>query len=172
MLPEDLQNFLAAAQEHDPIVVVPRSSDSPEARPSPNPSAETEVMTLWNKNLLTSLKRKHIVVPGRDYYMVDLSLPTLELSPSRLLAWAGRPALLQGRIYVFFDKPTTEYEQWYKALSSWIRRHFIKNPLIRLSGYVGPAALKWFETGGILLPTFVPPENPEWRKFAEDQHKT
>jgi hypothetical protein len=44
----------------------------------------------------------------------------------------------------------------------------VRNPA-SLSGYVGPAAYKWFLQGGLLLPTFLPPETDVWRKFFADE---
>jgi hypothetical protein len=169
LLPEDAHLFLDFAQQHDPVVVMLRDCDSPKIQALGDPSLETTTLTLWNKNLLSSLERKHIVFPGREYYGVDGSLPTLEFSPSRPCQWNGKPAILQGRIYGSFETPVPGYDEWYNSLARWIRANFIKSPL-RLGGYVGPSALKWFEAGGILLPTFLPPKNPEWRKFVEDQH--
>ncbi|MBL0161393.1 MAG: hypothetical protein IPP47_30610 [Bryobacterales bacterium] len=127
-------------------------------------------MTLWNKALLSSLDRVRISHPGREYYRVDESLPTLELTPSKACDWAGRPALMKGRIYGFFDKPTESYEQWYDSMARWIRKHFAKNPVKLLQGYVGPSALEWFQKGGVLLPMFVPPPTAEWVSFVENQH--
>jgi hypothetical protein len=171
MLPQDMKLFLGFVRKRDPVVVTTRSSDSPRVTPVSDPSTKSEVMTLWNKALLGSLERKLIHRPGgSDYYRVDDSLPTLELSPSRLTEWRGKPALLQGRIYSFFDNPTSAYEVWYKAIAQWIRRNFPKNPLKLLGGYVGPSALRWFQAGGVLLPTIEPPPTPEWLSIVENQH--
>lgn len=128
-------------------------------------------MTLWNTALLGSLERKLVKRPGgSDYYQIDASLPTLEVSPPRLIKWNGRPALLQGRVNGFFDKPSEGYEQWYDVVARWIRNNFTRNPLKLLDGYIGPQALKWFQDGGILLPMFEPPPTSEWLSFIENQH--
>jgi len=112
MFPEDMEKFLEFVRKRDPVAVTLRSSDSTKVTPVPDPLIESEVMTLWNKSLLGSLERKLINRPrGKDYYRVDESLPTLELSPSRLIEWSGKPALLWGRLYGFFDKPTSGYER-------------------------------------------------------------
>ncbi len=171
MLPEDMEMFLEFVRKRDPVVITIKSSDSPEVTPVSDPSIESEVMTLWNKTLLGSLERKLIHRPGgSDYYRIDDSLPTLELSPSRLIEWRGKPALLQGRVYGFFDKPASGYEAWYKVIAQWIRQNFAKSPLKLLGGFVGPAALRWFQGGGILLPMIEPPPTPEWLSVVENQH--
>jgi len=171
MLPQDLQMLLAFVHEHDPVVVTLRDSDSPKVTPVSDPLDESEVMSLWNKALLGSLERKLVSRPGgSDYYRVDYSLPTLELSPSRLTEWRDQPALLQGRVYGFFDRPIPGYEEWYQVIARWIRKKFTKSPLSLLGGYIGPEALKWFQQGGNLLPMFQPPPTSEWMTFVENQH--
>ncbi len=163
--------LLDCIQEHDRVVITLKSSDSPNVAPLPDPLTESAVMTLWNKNLLGSLERKLVKRPGgMDYHRVDDSLPTLELSPSRRIEWNGRPALLQGRIYGFFDKPFPGYEEWYEVVARCIRANFRKTPFKILGGYIGPEAFKWFEVGGVLLPMFEPPPTSEWMTFVENQH--
>src|SRR5205807_9376374 len=71
MLPEDVGIFLQFAQDRDPVIVTLKSSNSPGIRTIANPLPETQVMTLWNQAILGSLSRKHIVYPGRAYYVID-----------------------------------------------------------------------------------------------------
>jgi hypothetical protein len=171
MLPQDMEIFLEFMRKHDPLMITLKSSDSPKVMPVSDPSIEPKVMTVWNKTLLDSLERKVIHRPGgSDYYRVDDSLPTLELSPSRLIEWSGKSALLQGRIYGFFDRPASGYEEWYNAIVKWIRRNYQKSPLKLLGGYIGPAALSWFQRGGVLLPMIEPPPTSEWLSVVENQH--
>jgi hypothetical protein len=170
-LPEDMAAFLECIQRQGPVVITIKSSDSPNVTEVPDVLAESQTMTLWNKALLGRLERKLVNRPGgADYYRVDDSLPTLELSPSRVVQWNGKPALLQGRVYGFFDRPFPEYEAWYEFVARCIRRKFKKNPLKLLNGYVGPQAFKWFHEGGTLLPMFEPPPTSEWMSFVESQH--
>jgi hypothetical protein len=172
-LPEDLQEFLKFVEQRDPVIVMPRDSDSPGMTALENPSLEVDVMTLWNRGLLSSLQRKHIVIPGRDYYSFDDSLPILELSLSRRYLWNGREGLLSGRIYGTFDAPIPGYGKWYDALARWIRTHFVKSPLPLIS-YAGPSAYDWYKKGGLLLPMMVPPSiTPSWLSWieAQDQHR-
>jgi len=171
MLPEDMKKFLEYIQKHDPVVVTLRSSDSPQVVPVLDPLTEPEAMTLWNTALLGSLERKLVRRPGGiDYYRIDDSLPTLELTGSRFTEWGGKPALLQGRVYGFFDNPVSGYDEWYKATARWIRTNFTKSPLKLLDGYLGPQAFRWFQNGGILLPMFEPPPTSEWLSFVDNQH--
>jgi hypothetical protein len=171
MLPEDMQMFLDFIQKQGDVVIAYKSLDSPEVLPIPNPVKEVETMVIWNRELLRSLERKLIQRPGgSDYYRVDDSLPTIDITPSRITKWKDTPALLQGRIYVFFDKPVPGYDEWYKTAAHWLKSNFIKSPLKLLKGYVGPKAFDWYSDGGILLPMFEPPLTPEWLSFVANQH--
>lgn len=172
-LPADIQRLLEFAHERDPVIVALRDSNSPEVSAVSNPAAETHVMTLWNQGVLSGLQRRHVVVPGRDYYSFDSSLPTLELSPSLPCKWNGREALLSGRIYGTFDTPNAEYGRWFNSLVRWIRRHFVKSFLPSL-GPIGQAAYDWYKAGGVLLPMMIPPAvTASWLSWvqAQDQHR-
>ena len=170
LLPEDLQGLILFLKQHDPIVVTLRSSGSAEVKELVEPSEPDHVMTIWNRNLLSSLKRELVSYPGRTYYRVDDSLPTLQLSPSRLLTWQGKQALTSGRIYGFQIDQGSDYERWFNSVSSWIKKHFKKSPVSALRGYIGPSAMSWFEAGGVLLPMFEPPATPEWVELVGSQH--
>lgn len=168
---EDAKSLLDHIQKHDPVVITLRSSDSAEVQPIVDPLSETDVMTLWNQTLISSLSRKSIKLAEHEYYRVDDSLPTLEFCNSRLHEWNGKPALLQGRVYGSFDNSSQDYEKWFNSLASWIRRKFIKNPAKALGGYLGPSAVEWFQRGGILLPMFLPPITKEWLAAIEAQQR-
>ena len=153
MLPGDTRMLLKCIQEHDPVVVTLRSSDTPDVTPVADPVTEADVMALWNRNLLAFLERKLVLRPGgKDYYRVDDSLPTLELSPSRL------------------NERNEGYEEWYEVVAGCIRANFRRTPLKMLGGFIGPEAFKWFQDGGILLPMLAPPQTSEWMSFVENQH--
>lgn len=173
MLAADLRAFLSFVQERDPVIVALRSSESPEISQVAEPSLETQVMTLWNQDILGSLERKIVNTAGRVYYSVDLSELTLEFSPSRQCKWNGRDALLPGRIYGLFETTSPKLEKWYRSLRRWIQKNFIKSSL-PLIGYLGPAAFEWYKKGGLLLPNMVPPPvTPVWVSWveAQDQHR-
>lgn len=176
-LPDDLRAFLDFACQRDPVEVTLRDSDRPEVEPLSSPETETRTMTLWRRDLTPDLRRKPVARDfGDNYYRVEISLPVLELSPSKAGQWAGRPVLLIGRVYGFdFSVGPEAYVRWFEALQRWIRSHFVKSPVGDRYGYVGEAALEWFRQGGILLPagarsalSTVP---PQWQSFIDDQDK-
>jgi len=170
-LPDDVREFVAFACARAPVVVTLRDSDRPEIEAVTDPSTETRVMTLWNQDLVPTLQPELVTRPaGPDYYRIPYSLPVLELTPSRTVSWNGQSALLRGRLYGFsFETAPKAYATWYGALRSWIRSHFARNPFAQLDGYIGHAALAWFEQGGILLPWPEPPVTPQWQSFVESQ---
>jgi hypothetical protein len=88
----------------------------------------------------------------RDYLVNEQAESVLELSLCALTTWDGRPALRQGCIYGVFENKQAEFEKCYERIIRYIRRHWQSNPAVWMGGYVGPAAGKWFETGGLLLP--------------------
>ena len=171
--PEDLREFLEFTVARNPVVVTVMDADRAEIEPVNNPATETRVMTLWNRELVPSLRRRLVKrATGENYYRIPYSLPVLELSPSRTVDWNRQAALLSGRLYGFAFEERDAYGRWYEALSRWIRSHFLRNPVDQLDGYVGKAALRWFEQGGILLPAAPkPPVTPEWRSFVDAQNK-
>jgi hypothetical protein len=169
----DIRAFLDFIRQRDPVIVTIRDSDFEEVRELRDPSSESTVLTLWNQNLLPTLRRAHVVVSGRNYYSFDSSLPILELSPSRFCDWNGRQALLSGRIYGTFDSQLPRLGSWYNALIRWIRKHFVKSSL-PLIPHIGPAAYDWYRKGGLLLPMMIPPAvTPVWLSWveAQDQHR-
>lgn len=169
MLPTDLEAFLSFVQNRDPIIVTSRDSDSPDVKALANPASETEVMILWNQELLSSIQRTHIVAPGRKCFTIDSSTPTIELLPSLTCEWNGRDALLSGRIYSTFENQSRKYVTWYNSLVRWIRTNFVRSPVPHIS-YVGPAAYEWYRRGGLLLPMMIPPAvTPAWLSWVEAQ---
>jgi hypothetical protein len=171
MLPDDTRTLWGFITAHDPITLTLKSGDSKRVIPLADPFGERQVMTLWNHSLLPSLERKPVVsTEGQIYYRIDDGLPVLEFSPSVACSWDEKNALLQGRIYGLFESHDRPYILWYDSITRWIRRHFIRNPVTSLGGYIGPAAWEWFKAGGILLPMFSPPHTDEWRSFVDQQH--
>jgi hypothetical protein len=172
VLPEDVENLLADVKNRHPVVLVKRDDcDSATVQPLESlPANANETLILWNQNLLPQLRRQHIArETAGGYYRVDESAePVLEFGGSFLGEWCGRPSLTQGRIYGIFDNKSQEFARWYEQIVRYIRKAFVRNPA-SLSGYVGPAAYKWFLQGGLLLPAFLPPETDGWRKFFVDQ---
>jgi hypothetical protein len=171
MLPQDLKDLLDFVHERDPVVVTAYDADSSTIRsqePDPN---KKENLCLWNQSLVPTLTRMFIPESTvGPYYRVDDRLPLLELSTSLQTSWQGYPALLQGRIYGRFENQSTGLEHWFRAISAWIRKHYVRSPVNILRGYLAPFAREWYEKGGYLLPMFLPPDTIEWRSVIEIQH--
>jgi hypothetical protein len=172
VLPEDVEGLLAHIKSQHRVVLVKRDDfHSATVEPLESlPTSANETLVLWNQELLPQLQREHISrETDGDYYRVDgFAEPILEFGRSFLGEWCGRPSLTQGRIYGIFDNKSQEFVRWYEQIVRYIRKAFVRNPA-SLSGYVGPAAYKWFLQGGLLLPTFLPPETDAWRKFFADE---
>jgi hypothetical protein len=171
MLPEDDEELLIHIKSRHNVVVV-ESHDAHSATVKTLellPRTGIELLILWNQELLPVLRRKRS--RSGNYFNVDVSAePVLEFSPSILGRWHGRPSLTQGRIYGDFDNKSKDFSRWFDEIGRHIRKVFLKNPNPSiLSGYVGPAAYKWFCQGGLLLPNYIPPDTPVWRKLFEEQ---
>jgi len=170
MLAPDCEQFLSFVRQHDPVIVVEKSGDSAQVVSVTNPCKPGQALCLWNQNLISSLERKYIPKSNRGpYYRVSDALPVFEFFLPRQEEWDGTAALTQGRVYASFDQPSEGLRRWFDAVARWIRKNFSKNPAPNLSGYVGPAALKWYEEGGLLLPMIRPPVNDQWRAFLQPQ---
>jgi hypothetical protein len=172
VLPEDVEGLLAHIKSQHRVVLLKRDDfHSATVEPLESlPASANETLVLWNQELVPRLQREYIArETGGDYYRVDgVAEPVLEFGRSFLGEWCGRPSLTQGRIYGVFDNKSQEFVRWYEQIVRYIRKAFVRNPA-SLSGYAGPAAYKWFLQGGLLLPTFLPPETDVWRKFFADE---
>ncbi len=167
MLPADCSTFVGFLCDRDPVVIAEKDSGIPEIKPSTAPCNAGQVLSVMNQNITPSLQRKHIPESNRGpYYRIDSALPVIELFLPQEEPWDGRPALTQGRVYASFDQPSRELRTWFEAIGRWMRKHFARTPIPTLSGYVGPAAYDWYQSGGLLLPMIRPPVTPEWRAFA------
>lgn len=161
MLPEDQIAFLRHIQERDPIVIAPRDSDSAAIIPVAEFKIDpNKILCLWNRSLLSDVEREWVPKPG--YYTLDtLHNPIVEFTPSFTATWERKPALGQGRLYSIFDGKPPEFEKWYESVARWIRTNYQKNPT-SMGGYVGPAAYEFYQSGGYLLPNFLPPRTKVW----------
>jgi hypothetical protein len=157
MLPNDMAVFLDAINTRAVVTVVLRDDDTAVPEAVGDPTSETRVMVLWNRELLPTLTRKRIERErGGDYFRVPYSSPVLELSPSRRIAWNSRSALMQGRIYGFdFEQNPHSYARWFASIAGWLRRNFTRGPSA-VGGYIGPSALAWSRGKGVLLPMIAP----------------
>jgi hypothetical protein len=171
VLPEDVEQLLTHIKSRHPVVVAKRDDYDPKVKPlALLPTGETDLFMLWNRDLLPQITRRRINrKDGSRYYTADEQAePILEFSVSLLRQWRNRLGLTQGRIYGVFDNKSQDFVTWYEQIVRYIRKAFVRNPA-NLSGYVGPAAYKWFLQGGLLLPTFLPPETDVWRQFFADE---
>jgi hypothetical protein len=170
-LPDDMGMFLSFVQQRNEAVVALRDANAPDIEPITSPISETRTMVLWKVGLLPTLRRRRIQqTSSKTYFRVPGSLPILELTPCRSATWDGKSALLQGRVYGFdFAANSTSYGQWYSSIQRWIRAKFSRGPH-GIGGYVGPVALDWFHSGGVLLPMFEPAMTPEWKALIASQH--
>jgi hypothetical protein len=175
MLEDDCRQFLTFVQERDPVMVVQRSSPSPEIQVVRDPWTQAGMYYLWNQSILHAIQPRFVArTNGAPYYLIDNSLPVVEFTyPSAgPVKWNGRSALLQGRVWASFDTENKEFERWYNAIVRWLRKNFIRNP-VPLGGFVGPSAYEWYKDGGVLLPAFRPPLTRSWLSWleAQDQHR-
>ncbi len=173
MFPEDCIKLINFVQQHDPVVVIPFDSASPQITEVRVPCERVGVYCLWNQAVLPSLEYKHIARADRGaYFRVDSRLPVLEFIKSVQVKWNQKTALLQGRIYSPFECPEYQREKlqkWYGSLVRWIRKHWMRNPVPLLGGYVGPVAFDAYKQGITLLPMFEPPLTPQWLSWSTAQ---
>jgi hypothetical protein len=169
MLPEDRAAFINFVQQRNSVIVTDFISDSAELKPADlSERRDEEWFCLWNVALLPSLTRKYI--PTWNNYRVEDSLPVLQFNRPNKSVWNGKAALMQGRLYAYAYRDYPELRAWYESLVRWVRKSFKRNPVGWMSGYVGPAANEWHKSGGLLLPCFHPPVNPEWQTRIHAQH--
>ena len=172
MLPEDVEALLTHIKSRHSVVVAKRDNFNSAILESlaSLPRNGNEALILWNQELLPALRRRLISGATHvNYYRVDeTAQPVLEFETSILGRWRDTPSLTQGRIYGVFDNKSKSFSRWFDQITRHIREAFVKNPT-SLSGYIGPAAYEWFRQGGLLLPTFLPPDTPAWRKFFDNE---
>jgi len=165
--------LLFATQKTEPLEFALRSGNSaiPEPIVNLNDEARGQTFVLWSKRLAPNLKRNFVPNANPPYYLLDEQTESvIELTISALTNWEGRPALTQGRIYGIFQNKPAELEQCYERIVRYIRRRWRKSPATWMGGYVGQAAHKWFEEGGLLLPNYIPPITNDWKSRLHDQH--
>jgi hypothetical protein len=172
VLPADVHALMFEMPDCGFVEIVAQRGQSASLKPlSVIPQDSHSSLILWHKRFAPCLQRKFIASAETSYYRIDEDAePVLQFSPSVLTEWQGRPALTQGRIYGIFDGKQPEFQKWYERIARIVRRRWRKNPVPWLSGYLGPAASEWFDSGGLLLPFFVPPVTKEWIYCMDEQH--
>ncbi|HKE82860.1 MAG TPA: hypothetical protein VKB50_03865 [Vicinamibacterales bacterium] len=169
-LGEDCQSLFSFINTDDRVTVVAQDSPATELTSLPTPCTESQVLILWKESLGTELKRTLVSLPLTAYYRVRSEVG-LELNPSRASEWDGRPALVQGRLYVSGDQPNDTLGRWYDHIARWIRSRWTYSKLPPV-GYIAPHALEWHRKGGLLLPTTTPPVTPAWTSYFARQLKS
>src|SRR5579863_1937730 len=172
LLEKDCEQLLHFVRDRDPVIILERDTSSAELVDIGRPCAEAGIYTLWNQPLAPDLVRKFVEHHPKigPRYTIDGSLPVIEFfyrGPAQ--EWEGRPALLQGRLWTGFGSEDKHFRSWYQAVTRWIRKNFIRNPVS--FGYVGPCAYEWFKEGGSFLPEFGPPATEVWLSWMAAQNK-
>ena len=169
MFPQDCQAFLTFVQERNDVLLTEFTADTASLSLLDRKDCYGKWLCLWNRRLLPSLDRRR-VREASPAHRVDDSLPVLQFSAPAPIEWAGRAAATQGRLYAFAYNSYPELRKWYEALTRWIRKHSVKNPVSWMGGYVGPEAFAWHNAGGFLLPQVPPAVNSEWMGRVFSQH--
>jgi len=173
VLAKDVNELLVAMHDKEPLEVALRSGTtaSPEPLVFVPENINGQILVLWSERFAPNLQGRYIAKAQPPYYLVDEQEESVfELSLSCITTWQGRPALTQGRIYAVFQDKQPDFERSYDQTIRYIRRHWRKNPASWMSGYLGPAASEWFDRGGILLPSYVPPVRRDWIERLAEQH--
>jgi hypothetical protein len=150
LLSKDVNELLVAMHDTEPLEVAARRGNSatPERLALVPENVAGQTLVLWSERFAPNLQRDYVAKAQPPYYHVDEQAESvLELSLSAVTVWEGRPALTQGRIYGVFINKSAEFEKCYERIARYIRRHWRKNPVLWMGGYVGPAASDWFEGG-------------------------
>jgi len=169
-LGEDCQSLFAFINTDDRVTVVAQDAPDSELTNLSSPCTQSQPLILWKESLGTELKRTMESLPMTVFYRVRPGIG-LELNPCKMSEWDGRPALVQGRLYVHTDQPNDVIARWYELVAWWIRGRWTYSKLPPV-GYIGPHALEWNRKGGLLLPTTTPPVTPAWTSYFARQVKS
>jgi hypothetical protein len=154
------------------IVAAKWTSDMPKVVLCEKLAGQHGSLAVWKRRPDFELTRKKVQRnDGSVVYEFDRQNSVLEFSPSVLVTHEGSPALLQGRLYSFLSEMSVETADLFKTAKQWIKRSFEPCPFKLLSGYIGPAAMRWHRDGGVILPMFNPPATQAWEDFIKSQHR-
>jgi len=172
MLEEDRKKFFTFLSSRHKIVASCWTSDTSAVVYCDSPAEEKGALALWEPQSDLDRQRRMIVRNSDSVvYEFDSQNSILEFDPGMSVVHGGSPALLQGRLYSFLSEMSVETAGLFRTARQWIRRSFQPCPFKLLGGYVGPAAMRWYRDGGILLPMFNPPATPAWEEFITSQHR-
>lgn len=173
MLQEDAEEFFRFLGSKLDLFVTAWTSDSDAVIRCERPALERTALALWNQHLKAQQARKKIERDdGSVVYEFDWQDSVLEFSPSAIVTHEKLPSLLQGRLYDALSEMSPETSGLFRTAKQWIKRSFRSCPFKLLGGYIGPAAMRWYQEGGILLPIFNPPATQVWEDFFNSQHRT
>lgn len=171
-LPSDINDLVIAMRDKEPIQIATRRGKT--ATPNrlafipDNLSGHT--LVLWTERFAPNLNREYVAAQPPYFLVRESTESVLELSLSGFTTWECQDALTQGRLYGVFQGKEPEFEKWYERIIRYVRRHWAKNPVSWMGGYIGPAANEWFDRGGLLLPNYVPPVRSDWIQRLGTQH--
>jgi hypothetical protein len=172
MLEEDRTEFFRFLSSRHKIVASAWTSDAPAVAHCESPAQEKGALALWEPQSGADRQREKVLRDnGAIVYEFDRQNSILEFNPGKLVVHGGSPVLLQGRLYSFLSEMSVETVGPFRTARQWIKRSFQPCPFKLLGGYVGPAAMRWYRDGGILLPMFNPPATPAWEEFITSQHR-
>ena len=173
MLEEDRTEFFRFLSSRHSVVAASWTSSAPAVVLSESPAEEQVSLALWQPRSDVQRERKRVEREnGSVAYDFDRRISVLEFDPSVVVMHGETRALLQGRLYSFLNEMDAETSTLFRTATQWIKRTFESSPLKLLGGYVGPAAMRWYRDGGILLPMFNPPATPAWEEFITSQHRS
>jgi hypothetical protein len=170
--PADINKLVIAMYDKEPIEIAVRRGKTaiPDRLAFIPDNLSGEILVLWTERLAPNLHREYVPAQPPYYQVRESTESVLELSLSGFTTWEGQEALTQGRFYGVFDGKEPEFEKWYERVARYVRRHWRKNPVSWMGGYIGLAASEWFEQGGVLLPNYVPPVRSDWIQRLSKQH--
>ena len=171
--PADINNLVIGLRDSDVEMALQRGNTATPERLAFIPdNLSGHTFVLWSERFAPGLQRDFVAGAQPPYYVIHESDESvLQLTLPALTTWEGRSALMQGRIYGVFEGKAVAFAKWYERIVGYVRRHWRKNPVGWMNGYVGPAASEWFEQGGLLLPDYLPPVRGDWIARLGEQHR-
>lgn len=172
MLEEDRKEFFNFLSSQHRFIASRWTSDTSAVVHCESPAQENGALAIWEpQSEVDRLREMVLRNDGSIVYEFDRQISVLEFDPGMFVVHGGSQALLQGRLYSFLSEMSIETSSLFRTARRWIKRSFEACPLKLLGGYIGPAAMRWYRDGGILLPMFNPPATSAWEEFITSQHR-
>lgn len=171
MLQEDTDDLFKQVESRHALDATVWTSPLPVVILEKAPQKADQMLALWPSRGGGARKRSKVIrEDGAEVFEFDRNVPILEWMPSKIVEHKSTPALLQGRLYLFATNEDAAIENVFRTATNLVRKSYRPCPVKSFGGYVGPAAMEWFENGGILLPMFNPPHNAHWEQLLNEQH--